>query len=82
MRLFTKRLENNDGNLLDAFLYAINERQNGQNYYFIIFAQKFLEKNAGDLDGGIKYANDKIREIPDKRGSGIQIVLDSRGIRE
>lgn len=82
LRQFTKRLENNDGNLLDAFQYAINERQNGQNYYFIHFAQEFLEKNPGDLDGAIKYAKDKISGIPDKGSSGIQIVLDSRGIQE
>lgn len=81
--LFTKELEKNDGNLLDAFQYAINERDNGRNYYFIKSAQNYLKENPGDLEGAIKYAKDKTKEIPTKGScSGIQIVIDSRGVRE
>lgn len=80
LRLFTEELEKNGGNLLDAFQYAINERDNVRNYYFIKFAQDHLKENPVDLEGAIKYAKDKIKEIPDQGCTGIQIVIDSRGV--
>jgi hypothetical protein len=82
LRLFTKELEKNNGNLLDAFQYAINERDNVQNYYFINFAQDYLKEKPGDLEGAIKYAKDKIKGISDKGSAGILPLIDSRGVRE
>lgn len=82
LRLFTKELEKNGGNLLDASRDAIKEMHDGRNYYFIKYAQEYLEKNPDDLEGAIKYAKDKIKGKSAKGSTGIQIVIDSRGVRE
>lgn len=80
--VFTKELEANGGNLLDASRYAVKEQHDGRNYEFIKFAQEHLEEKPGDLEGAIEYAREKTKEKPAEGSSGIQLVVDSRRVRE
>jgi hypothetical protein len=80
LRLSTKRLEGNGGDLLDALQYAVNQRIEGQNQYFLKYASEYLKENPDNLEGAIDYAKSRTVELVKDSSSGIQVVIDSRGI--
>lgn len=85
LKLSAIELETNNGNLLKAFEHAIDEMPRGSNYEFIKFAMEYYKKDPQDISGAIIYANDKLVELqkggpPEVGNTGIQIVIDSRGI--
>jgi hypothetical protein len=70
--------EGNGGDLLDALQYAVNQRIEGQNQYFLKYASEYLKENSDNLEAAIDYAKSRTVELAKDSSSGNQVVIDSR----